>query len=71
MRKHKPKFIDRELLARITACIAERGLTPTKFGEQAINDPDLVRELGEGREMRRATRERVEAFMSATTGDAA
>lgn len=66
------RFVDHDFLNRIDQFIAERGLTPTTFGVKAINDPDLVRELRDGRELRRKTRERIEQFMcGAGTSEAA
>ena len=39
------------------------GLAVTKFGELAVGDPNLVRNVREGRELRRATAARVIEFM--------
>ena len=53
------------LTQRIEAYLKESGLTESDFGRAAINDPNLVRQLREGREPRRRTRERIAAFLDA------
>ena len=62
------------LTQRIEVYLKESGLTESDFGRAAINDPNLVRQLREGREPRRRTRERIAAFLDAnplTEGEAA
>ena len=61
-----PPHID--LLAMIEAHIARTGLSETRFGSMALGDPNLVRDLRNGRELRRETNSRVIRFM--LTGDA-
>jgi len=39
-------------------------MAPSQFGDDAMGDRHLVRELREGRELRRATREKVRGFMA-------
>jgi hypothetical protein len=58
-----PKFIDTDLLARIEAYMAANGMTPTEFGLKATNDRRLLPDLKEGRELRRATREKILALI--------
>lgn len=58
------RFIDHDLIARIEQCIAAHGLNQTSFGVKSVNDPRLVLDLKEGRELRRATRERIESFIA-------
>lgn len=66
MSDESPRYIDHELLAAIDQFIAEHpGMTASAFGTQSINDPALVSDLREGRELRRATRERILAFIGA------
>ena len=43
-------------------------MTPTVFGRQALGDPNLVRDLREGRECKRATRERIRTFIRSFAG---
>ena len=43
-------------------------MTPTVFGRQALGDPNLVRDLREGRECKRATRQRIRTFMQSFAG---
>jgi hypothetical protein len=39
-------------------------IPPTKFGRMAINDPRLVADLRNGRELRPGTVARIEAFLA-------
>jgi hypothetical protein len=39
-------------------------IPPTKFGRMAINDPRLVSDLRNGRELRPTTAARIEAFLA-------
>jgi hypothetical protein len=40
-------------------------MTPTAFGQRALNDPTLVHEMRKGRECKRATRQRILEFITA------
>lgn len=51
------------ILSEIERFMADRGMTATAFGTSSVNDPRLVFDLREGRELRRSTRVRVETFM--------
>lgn len=53
-----------ELRARIDAHMAQNGLKPTRFGELATGDPNLIRNLDAGRELRSRTLARVLDFMA-------
>lgn len=54
------------LLDAVEAFLAKRpDVTPTAFGYTAVKDPRFVFDLRDGRECRRATRERVLAAMKA------
>ncbi len=53
------------LLLNIERFLAEAGMEPTTFGEKSMNDGNFVRDLRNGREVRRRTRERVLRFISA------
>lgn len=59
-----PKFIDQDLIERIETFRSEVGLSVTDFGIQAVNDRRLIPDLREGRELRRATRHRIEQFIA-------
>lgn len=61
------QFIDHKLLSRIDACLTTTGMSPTEFGLKAINDKRLIPDLREGRELRRATREKIEQFIAEQT----
>lgn len=53
--------------ASVEAYLEKHGMTPTRFGREAANDPSFVFQLREGRELRTATRERVVAYMKANS----
>jgi hypothetical protein len=52
------------LLPEIDAFMARYGLSEWAFGEMVLNDRHLVRQLRAGRELRRATRERIRVRMA-------
>jgi len=52
------------LLRTIELFLRENGMAPTRFGREAVNDPRLVHDLREGRELRSKTQERVLAFIA-------
>lgn len=56
------------LLVRITRCLDANQIPPTRFGRLAVNDPRLVGDLRRGRELRQATRARVEALLTELRG---
>ena len=58
----------RKLLAEIYAYRTRTGMTPTRFGLEAVNDGHLLARLQAGREPRRAKIERVRAFMKRNGG---
>lgn len=58
--------VEIELLERIEAFLAKTGMNASDFGKAAINDRNLVSQLrseDQPRELRRKTRERVEASL--------
>ncbi|GAN66876.1 hypothetical protein AA0481_0597 [Acetobacter orientalis NRIC 0481] len=52
------------ILPAVEAFLAREGISPTSFGKNAVNDPAFVRDLREGRELRKKTRDRVFAFLA-------
>jgi predicted transcriptional regulator len=58
--EHTPEY---DLIERIKDFIAETGMTPSEFGKKAVNDGNLFKQLNEGRELRRRTREKVFSFI--------
>lgn len=60
-----------DLLAEIDAYCAASGLTRSKFGTDALNDPRFVFDLEAGRECRRATIQRALEFMKRLPKEAA
>lgn len=52
------------VLSKIERHLRRTAMPPTKFGRLAINDPRLVRDLREGRELRARTAARIEAFLA-------
>jgi hypothetical protein len=53
------------LLARIEAYLKRSRTSPTRFGREAARDPKLVHDLRCGREPRRTTIRRIEAYLDA------
>lgn len=51
------------ILSAIEAFLEQHGMTPTAFGKLAAGDPAFVFELRDGREPRRALRDRVNNYM--------
>jgi hypothetical protein len=51
------------ILSTIEAYLISAEMAPTAFGERAAGDRHLVRNLRDGRELRRATREKIQAFI--------
>ena len=51
------------LLTSIDQYLRRTGMTPTRFGRLAVNDPRLVRDLKAGREPGLKVRTRVEAML--------
>ena len=54
------------MLHRIERYLRMTDMPPTKFGRLAINDPRLVRDLRNGREIGRQVSARIEAFLAAS-----
>lgn len=53
------------LLSDIEAFLAGTGMAASRFGMMALGDPRFVRDLRDGREVKRATRAKVIEFMAA------
>ncbi len=52
------------LLQRIENHLRRRRMTPTRFGREAVGDPNLVSQLKDGRELRTATFQRVVDYLN-------
>lgn len=52
------------MLQKVERFLEGRHMPPTKFGRLAINDPRLVKDMRDGRELRPATAARVERFLA-------
>jgi hypothetical protein len=52
------------ILTEIEAFRAKAGIPPTTFGRRAIGDANLIDNLRAGRELRRATEQKVRTFMA-------
>ena len=55
--------IDTQLIDAIDAFLGASGWTPTRFGKDAFNDPNLVFDIREGRWLRGPNRDRVLTFI--------
>jgi len=53
------------VLAEVEKFLEAADMTPTAFGQKALNDPTLVHEMRRGRECKRATRTRILEFIAA------
>jgi 2,4-dienoyl-CoA reductase-like NADH-dependent reductase (Old Yellow Enzyme family) len=53
------------LLERVEAYLRATRMPPTRFGREALRDPNFVFNLREGRKLRPSTSRRLEAFLSA------
>lgn len=51
------------LLRTIEVYLRRTGMTPTRFGRDAVQDPRLIHDMKRGREPGRAMTERVLAFI--------
>jgi 2,4-dienoyl-CoA reductase-like NADH-dependent reductase (Old Yellow Enzyme family) len=51
------------LLDRIEAFLKRSRVSATRFGREAARDPKLVHDLRSGRQPRRATERRIEAYL--------
>lgn len=56
-------MIEKGLIARIIKFCQQREMSQTQFGIKTVNDPNLVTDLEEGRELRRETRARVVKYL--------
>jgi hypothetical protein len=59
------------LLRRIERHLRQSGMTPTRFGREAVNDPRFVQDLRAGREPRAHTAARVAAYLLREEGGSA
>ena len=57
------------ILTAIERFLAASGMSASAFGMAAAGDPVLVYDIRRGRELRRATRARIRAFISAEMAD--
>lgn len=55
------------ILTDVEAFIARVSMSATAFGSSVNGDPRLVHDLRSGRELRRKTREKISAFISANS----
>lgn len=51
-------------LQKVEDFLRETGMKPWRFGREAAQDPKLVDQLRSGRELRRDTRQKIEAFLA-------
>lgn len=51
------------LLLRIERYLRRRRMSPTRFGREAVGDPNLLTQLRDGRELRSATVQRITDYL--------
>lgn len=54
------------LLHRIDAHLRAHRMTPTRFGREALGDPNLVAQLRQGRQLRAATVRRILNYLTSS-----
>lgn len=59
------------LLQRVEKYIKEHRIPPARFGRDAVGDPCFVFDLRDGREPRRRTIDRVDAYLATPRADCA
>lgn len=52
------------LLLRIERHLRHRRMSPTRFGREAVGDPNLLTQLRDGRELRNATAQRIVDYLN-------
>jgi 2,4-dienoyl-CoA reductase-like NADH-dependent reductase (Old Yellow Enzyme family) len=52
------------ILRRIEAYMRQHHMPPTRFGREALGDPNLVAQLRDGRELRSRTEQRVLDYLA-------
>jgi hypothetical protein len=52
------------LLQRIERHLRARRMSPTRFGREAVGDPNLITQLKDGRELRAATEQRIVDYLN-------
>ena len=52
------------LLQRIEMHLRQRRMSPTRFGREAVGDPNLIMQLKDGRELRAATEQRIIDYLN-------
>jgi hypothetical protein len=52
------------LLTRIERHLRARRMSPTRFGREAVGDPNLIGQLKDGRELRAATVQRILDYLN-------
>jgi len=53
------------ILKHIEAHLRRHRMSPTRFGREAVGDPNLVSQLRDGRELREKTMRRLRAYLDA------
>ena len=57
------------LLQRIERHLRAKRMSPTRFGREAVGDPNLISQLKDGRELRAATARRVLVYLNDNEGE--
>ena len=61
--------LEQQFTSRVSAFLRRTGLRPTTFGMKAVGDPNLMRQIDQGRSPSLRTADRVLAFMGNYDGD--
>ncbi|MFL6725205.1 MAG: hypothetical protein ACJ8FS_01670 [Sphingomicrobium sp.] len=57
------------LLQRIERHMRAKRMSPTRFGREAVGDPNLISQLKDGRELRAATAQRILDYLNDNEGE--
>lgn len=57
------------LLQRIERHLRAKRMSPTRFGREALGDPNLIAQLKDGRELRSATVQKIVDYLNDDEGE--
>ena len=60
--------LEGQFISRVSAFLGRSGVSPTAFGQMAVGDPNLMRQIGRGRSPSLRTADRILAFIAEHDG---
>ena len=61
--------LEDQFISRVSAFLGRSDLSPTAFGQKAVGDPNLMRQIARGRSPSLRTADRILAFISERDGE--